>query len=235
MALKIPVKVRGYNSDGTTWEEATTTEDASPGGVRFLVRRPLVRGQVLHLTLPLPKSLRQYDFMQPAYLVYGIVRDVEDEGAQCRAGVMFFGKDPPRGFEERPGALYLMPSDVEAPAAPRRPAVSEPEPEPETDPSDRRRSRRFDIFVNFAVEQVDEWGVTLSDELSVAENVSRRGCRLKTSLRLAKGHIVVLREVGGSFETRAEVVGVHVGKDGVRRLNLKFLDGRSPDHLIPKR
>jgi hypothetical protein len=56
-----------------------------------------------------------------------------------------------------------------------------------------------------------------------------------TARDLAKGDVIVLHEVGGNFETRAEVRELNLGKDGIRRLNVRFLDGRSPDHLVRRR
>jgi hypothetical protein len=38
--------------------------------------------------------------------------------------------------------------------------------------------------------------------------------------------------VGGPFKTRAEVRGSYVGKDNIRRLNVRFLDSPAPDYLV---
>jgi len=46
------------------------------------------------------------------------------------------------------------------------------------------------------------------------------------------GDIVHLEEVGGPFKTRASVRGSYVGRDGIRRLNLQFLDSPAPDYLV---
>ena len=61
----------------------------------------------------------------------------------------------------------------------------------------------------------------------------RGGARVMTSIAsLAPGDIVHLEEVGGPFKTRAEVRGSYVGKDRIRRLNLRFLDSPAPDYLV---
>jgi hypothetical protein len=54
-----------------------------------------------------------------------------------------------------------------------------------------------------------------------------------TSLRFAKGDVLILQEVDGDFVCRAEVRHAWVGSDRVRRMNLKFLDGRQPTHVLP--
>ena len=100
-------------------------------------------------------------------------------------------------------------------------------------PSDRRRVTRLDIFVNFIIRRVGTAGTVLQEERTIAENVGRGGARVMTSITaLAPGDIVHLEEVGGPFKTRAEVRGSYVGKDRIRRLNLRFLDSPAPDYLV---
>jgi hypothetical protein len=234
LSVSLPVRVLGYDPDGAVWQELTETDDLSAGGTSFRVKRPVFKGQVLRLALPMPKRLRRFDPEEPAYRVYGLVREAVLEGGICRVGVMFYGKEPPAGYEQNPSARFRLPSDLDEvrPAAPR--AYREQEAE-KPDPYGRRESERFDIFVDFFMELVDEWGAVLQEERTVAENISKGGARLLTSRDLAKGDVIVLHEVGGSFETRAEIKELNVGKDGIRRLNVRFLDGRSPDHLVRRR
>ena len=61
---------------------------------------------------------------------------------------------------------------------------------------------------------------------------SNAGTRCPTTLSLHKGDVLSVREIGGPFETRAQIVNTYLGNDRVRRLNLKFLDARSPSHLL---
>jgi hypothetical protein len=69
-------------------------------------------------------------------------------------------------------------------------------------------------------------------EQTVAEDLSKSGARVPTGLPVAKGDILWVEEAGGTFKTRAEVRNVFIGKDGVPRLNLRFLDHKIPDRLI---
>lgn len=235
--MQLALAVQGYASNGAAWEEAATTLDVSPGGLSFASRQAMIKGQVLHLAVPLPKSLRQFDHAAPSYYVYAIVRNVLVDDSASRVGVMFFGKDPPRGFERTPGARFLLPSDL-APETIPEPATPPPPlriPERRPVPHDRlghRRHERFDTFVNFQLELVDEWGAVLAEEMTVSENISMGGTRCPTKLALHKGDVLSVREVGGPFETRALVVNTFLGGDRVRRLNLRFLDDRSPSHLL---
>ena len=333
--LAIPVRVQGFLADGTTWEEITTTVDVSPAGACFSVSHEAELGQVLLLSLALPKRMRQYDLTDAVYRVYALVRGVRRRADQPRVGVMFFGKYPPRGFQQRPAARYLLPTDslvnapapqglragetpfggtpaavpaeagseldppsldtlvglppdVDRPSGGGAPAGSFPEPglpseggslrplsaplpedsgagytppaltapstiprgragvppapvpgtpTPEFQPthevpSDRRGAPRVDLFVNFTIQLVDEWGAVLQEELTVADNVSRGGARVMTSLGFQPGEILLLQEAGGGFATRAEVRGITRVQPTVDRLHLRFLDRQAPERLL---
>jgi hypothetical protein len=287
MGLSLPVRVQGFNPDGTSWEEISTTDDVSQGGVSFPLKRPLDLGQVLLLALPLPKRLRQYDLVDSSYRVYALVRGMIHRPENSRIGVMFFGKFPPRGFHENPGARYLLPTDTAAslksppsisrtspltaagggvppttprdaapPLAPPPTAVSKPTPTtewafavptpppgtsktvssrgpaPEAGSSERRKHPRVELFVNFLLQQVDEFGVVLQEELTVADNLGKGGAHLITTLDFNKSDVVLLQEAGGGFATRAEVRDLVKGKDGNWRLHLKFMDRQAPERLL---
>ncbi len=322
--LGIPVRVQGFLADGGTWEELTTTLDVSYGGACFPLGHEAELGQVLLVSLALPKRLRQYDLTAATYRVYTLVRGVRRRPEEPRVGVMFFGKYPPRGFQERPAARYLLPSDsiVNAPiphglragdtpfggtpaagagparhdesqddgpspdtlvgvpagpstgptqtgSSPRPGVLPAPDasdiyhtPPPLTAPStipkgragvppapvpgapttefqpsrevpeDRRHTPRVQLFVNFTIQLVDEWGTVLQEELTVADNVSGGGARVMTSLAFQVGDVLLLQEAGGGFATRAEVRAITQVQPTVDRLHLRFLDRQAPDRLL---
>jgi hypothetical protein len=250
LGLAIPLRVQGFRADGTTWEEITTTLDVSAGGACFPLGQEADLGQVFLLLLALPKRLRQFDYDEESYRVYSIVRGVRRVTDPPRIGVMFFGQHPPRGFQERPAARYLLPTDplAGAPApqglrpedapspetlvgVPPPPVAGAPFPEfhrPNEEPPDRRATPRVEIFVNFTIQQVDEWGAVLQEELTVADNIAR----VMTSLGFHVGDVLLLQEAGGSFATRAEVRGTSRVQATVDRLHLRFLDRLTPDRLL---
>jgi hypothetical protein len=273
--LAIPVRVQGYLADGSTWEEFSTTEDVSAGGVSFPLAHGVDLGQILFLSLALPRRLRQFDLTDATYRVYTLVRGVRRRAGQPLVGVMFFGKYPPRGFKDRPAARYLLPSDSPAgsagssdlgeggglatgsgdsagpeaggPAASTAPAEppqgvaptpAPPSPTPSFAPAqpggpdERRHSARMSIFLNFTLQQVDEWGAVLQEELTVADNVSRGGARVMTTLPFRVGDVILLQEAGGGFATRAEVRAITRSQPSIERLHLRFLDREAPDRLL---
>ena len=215
LGVQLPLRVQAYDPDGTRWEEMTTGEDISSGGAAFPLRHLVVKGQAVLLSMPLPKRYRSYDPASASYHVYALVRTVDITDAGVRIGVMFIGKNPPRGFDENPAARYLLPGEKR----------------PEAAPSDRRTEPRFSVFLNLRVER-EAGHVGDLEEQTVAENLSKRGARVPTTLPVAKGEILTLSELGGEFRCRAEVRNVYIGKDGIPRLNLRFLDSEIPDRLI---
>src|SRR5262245_32303785 len=221
LPLQLPVHVRTFSPKGLPWEEEALMQDVSPGGMAFRSRLPLRKGQVVRLAAPVPRSFRQFGREAASYQVYAIVRNVLVDDDGCRIGVMFFGKEPPRGYDTSPAARYLLPSDLQTER--RRPKRPIPESAAEPDPAGKRRHERFDMFVDFELFQVDEWGTLLDEERTVAENISLGGARVLTSHGFAVGDELVVREVGGSFKARAKIVGSYVGPNGVKRLNLRFL------------
>ena len=56
IGLRIPIRVEGHDpSSGKRWQRRTNSLDASPHGAAFVVKGRIQVGQVVHLTLPLPK------------------------------------------------------------------------------------------------------------------------------------------------------------------------------------
>ena len=214
MSLRIPVKVDGFDVAGHPWQEMTFSDDASAGGVAFTLAHPTQFGQVFLLSLPLPKRFRQYDLTDPSYRVYAVVRRVEAAKDGTHIGAMFLGKNPPRGYDKNPAGRYLLAQD---PGPAQR--------------AERRAHPRHEAPYTLKLSRQDQ-GPGPQQEHTLAENLSKGGARVLTSLPVVKGDIVLVEEVAGPFRTRAEIRNIYIGKDKVPRLNLKFLDDEAPDRLI---
>lgn len=208
MPIRLPVRVQGRDPSGTTWEEMSASEDVSAGGVALALKRAVRVGQVLLLTLPLPPRFRQYDLTQASYRVYGLVRGWRPGR---RLGVLFLGKNPPRGAETLPTELFLMPGD------------------PKPLGSDRHG---FEVVLRLEADTAP--GGVAQEERSIAENVREHGADVKTmSLPVQKGSTLTVEEVGGDFRTRAEVRSILIGEDKHPRLTLFFIDEPVPERLLP--
>jgi hypothetical protein len=213
--LSMPVRVQGTDTDGSPWEEMTTCEDVSSGGCAFNLRHPVLNGQVLFLSLPLPKDYRRYSLADPSYHSYALVRGLTMAGVGMgRVGVMFLGKNPPKGYEENPGGRYFLATDP-------KPAAKE-----------RRHFRRLDVVLTLRLRRYDPIGGTLQEEQTVTENLSRGGLRVQTGMAVSKGEILFVEDLRGAYSARAQIQNLFIGKDGVPRLNLRFLNGGAPERLI---
>ena len=98
---------------------------------------------------------------------------------------------------------------------------------------ERRNTGRLEIATNFMIRRVGTLGTVLQEERTYAENIGRGGARVLTTMSsLAPGDIIQMEEIGGGFKTRAEVRNSYLGRDNVRRLNLRFVDAPAPDRLV---
>lgn len=209
--LKVPVRVRGRDADGAGWEEMSTCEDASIGGVALLVAHPVRPGQVLHLSVPLPSRFRQYDINDSSYRTYALVRHARPLASSARVGVLFLGRHPPRGAEALPAETFLMPR--EHAVRPVRPAVT----------------------LRLRLESEHAPGGVPAQEDVPVEHLGPRVALVRTThLPVARGAILVVEEKGGDFRTRAEVSSIAIGADGQPRVSLRFLDEPVPDRLLPR-
>jgi hypothetical protein len=188
----------------------TLTEDAYTGGVAFVLKHPIAMGNVVHLSLPLPKNFRRYDLTTPSYTVFAVVRNTNPVPGGVRVGAMLLGRTPPRGFAEKPGGRFLLSTD----AAPAR--------------SERRKGTRFEIPV--LVRLTRQAGASGSEQ-TITRNLGLGGAFVLTTLPIAKGETVFLEAVDGSFRTRATVQNVSVGKDNIPYLNVHFLDADATEGI----
>lgn len=215
MGLSVPVRAMGHDPDGTSWEEMTATDDASFGGASFPLKHPHGVGQVLLLSLPLPRNFRRYDLAETSYRTYALVRNTRTtEGVARVAGVMFLGRVPPKGFAAAPGGRFRLPEDSKT-----GPAV------------DRRRDERLQLFVNLRLRRRPGGGRSV-EEQTVTEDVSRGGARVFTTLTVSRGEALTVSDLADRVSTEAVVRNVHVGRDRVTRLNLQFANLAEFERLL---
>jgi hypothetical protein len=189
----------------------STCEDASVGGVALLVAHPVRPGQVLHLSVPLPRRFRQYDVNDSSYRTYGLVRHTRASASALRVGVLFLGRHPPRGADSLPAGLFLMPGEHAA----------------------RGASPAATLRLRLEAEHAPG-GVAQEEDVTV-EHLEPAAALVRTArLPVARGTIVMAEERGGSFRSQAEVGSITIGADGLPRVSLRFLDATVPDRLLPR-
>jgi hypothetical protein len=214
LGLRVPVRVQGYDPDGHEWQEMTATNDASYGGASFPLKHAHSVGQVVLLTLPLPRNFRRYAISESSYRTYALVRASRAGGREtARVGVMFLGRTPPRGYQDNPGGRYFLPGDADETGR----------------HAERRRHERLPLYVNLKVQRT---GGTPGEERTVTENLSRGGARVLSTLPVAVGDVVVVSDIAGRVSASAVVRNAFVAPDRVGRLNLQFTDAASFTRLL---
>jgi hypothetical protein len=214
LGLRVPVRVQGFDPDGGEWQEMTATNDASYGGASFPLKHAHSVGQVVLLTLPMPRNFRWYALTDTSYRTYALIRVSRAGRDGTRVGAMFLGRTPPRGYHQNPGGRYLLPGDEEVEASRT---------------AERRQHERLPLYVNLKIQRT---GAAGGEERTVTENLSRGGARVLSTLPVLAGDVLVVSDPSGRVSASAHVRNVFIAPDRVARLNLKFTDVESFERLL---
>jgi hypothetical protein len=95
---------------------------------------------------------------------------------------------------------------------------------------DRRQFARYYVKCRLTIRWL-ECG-DCHEELIRIEDLSRGGARLIVRMPLAEGEIVYVHGWDGSFQSRAEVRRVYIGRDGEPRLGICFMDAEPPERAL---
>ena len=228
--FSLPARVRCRESLDSEWMEITRLIDVTPFGASFNLTRPTERGRLLHLTLPLPRQLRNFDHAEEQYRVWSLVRSVIRENAPSEAGsspsafivgVAFVGKRPPAGYEQNPSQLYEPGDTLEV--SKLRAIVGQEARGPRVE-----RRTRLTLTTEVILEVIGEGGAATAREETVTENISRHGASVYTTLKVLPGRFVRLTGVREQITIFAAVRQRSEGPGGVARLHLEFVDREWP-------
>lgn len=230
--LALPARVEVKVDKNLAWTEITRLEDISAFGAGFRLKRPVKRGRLLLMNIPMPRQLRCYDYLEPQYRVWGLVRrciPITNGGGVADSyavGAAFIGKNPPGSFLENPSKLYDLATREDGGLWELVDAVTIPD---ESDlPGYLRRHTRFAIPESLLLEMLDDNGDVASSEVSVTENISLGGAAVFTSFNVEPGAFLRVRSERHNLSIISIVRGKRVGEDGIVRLHLEFID-----HLFP--
>lgn len=227
MALTLPIRVESQVNGSVSWNEITRLNDVSAFGAGFNLRRPVRRGRLLQLTIPLPRKMRCFDFTEPQYKVWGLVRSCVTKNSNTTSethavGVAFIGKNPPHSYLEDPTKLFEISHRedgtlwhvVDAQNSPNDSHL----------PRELRRHSRHPIPANIIVERVDGEGNILQSEPTVTENLSLGGASIFTSLNVEIGSFIRVKSEQYNISIVSVVRGKRIGQDGIPRLHIEFVD-----------
>jgi hypothetical protein len=207
--LSVPVLITGYERGGRKWKEVSKTLDVSRVGAAVKMSRRVKHGVIVHLILPLPTRLRSHGFTEPSYNTFAIVRRVQQTESGMRlVGLEFIGAHPPRDFLDRPWGTFRTQSWTGL---------------------DRRREPRKILVERIEVEYLDGSRTSLGKETAVTENVSASGSRIRVKNAPAEFDWVLVKSQKRGFESLAVLRNQYVGKDGIDRLCLQFVENKWPD------
>jgi hypothetical protein len=228
LELKLPVRVRCRETKDLEWSEITRLIDVTPFGAGFTLKRPIEKGRLVLMTIPMPRQLRVFDHAEDQYRVWAVVRYIrppvptDGKTALFEVGVAFIGKRPPRSYEEDPSKRY----DVGA-ATPGQFGAIEEWPT-DLNSEDKRTYTRHNIPVDMLIETLNENGAVESSEHTVTENISEKGAAIYTTLTLPVGRFIRLSSEQFKLSVYAAVRGSSMGPTGVPRIHVEFIDRQWP-------
>ncbi len=229
ISLPLPVRVEVRVDKTVSWNEITRLSDVSAFGAGFNLKRPIKRGRLVLMTVPMPRQLRSFDYGEPQYKIWGLVRRCLSIGRSASApeysiGVAVIGKSPPHDYLEHPSRLYdishredegggffhLVDADLMASES--------------NLPADQRKQTRFHIPEALKLERVDETGNVLASETTVTENLSLGGAAVFTTMQVEKGAFLRVTSERFNITILSVVRGFRVGPDNIPRVHLEFID-----------
>ena len=227
MSLTLPIRVESQVNGNVSWNEITRLNDVSAFGAGFNLRRPVRRGRLLQLTIPLPRKLRCFDFSEPQYKVWGLVRSCVTKNLNTTSeshavGVAFIGKHPPNSYLEDPTKLFEISHREDGNLWHVVDARNNSD---DRDlPKELRRHSRYSIPANIIIEKVDGEGNILASEPTVTENLSFGGAAVFTSLDVEVGSFIRVKSEQYNVSIVSVVRGKRIAHDGIPRLHIEFVD-----------
>lgn len=233
ISLPLPARVEVLLDKGHEWSEMTRLIDVSAFGAGFVLKRPLKRGRLIMLTLPMPRQLRSFDYSEPQYRIWALVRRCIPIGGSVAAdefaiGTAFTGKHPPQGFRDDPSRLYDITRREESGGGFWHVDYADLRVDDSGLPAELRKQTRFSIPEPLKIEQTDEAGNVIFSEPTVSENLSLGGASVFSTLQAPAGTFVRVSSERFDVTILAIVRGRRLGTDGIPRLHLEFIDRLFP-------
>ncbi|HWX40611.1 MAG TPA: PilZ domain-containing protein [Blastocatellia bacterium] len=205
--LAIPARVTGYNSRAK-WNEMTQTIDVSRLGVALKIQTRVRHGLVIHLSMPFPVKLRNHGHADSTYNVYAIVRQIEPARGSSRiVRLEFLGKEPPRGYFDKPWASFRTTNRSGA---------------------KRRREPRVNRTEPVRIEYLNESLVCIEKSTAMTVDLSRTGARIRLKSTPPEFDFVRITSLNHAFESLAIARNRYTGDDGFECLSLRFIENAWP-------
>jgi hypothetical protein len=233
IALPLPVRVEVLIDGQAGWNEVTRLGDVSAFGAAFTLKRPLKRGRLVLLTIPMPRQLRSFDYGEPQYRVWALVRRCIAKNAgvsdqEFSIGVAFTGKRPPEGHLEQPSRLYDIDDRGDLAGGLWHVDLANLRADESELPKELRKQTRYFIPEALKLEKVDDAGNVIFSEATVTENLSYGGAAVFSTLDAPPGTFVRVTSERFDITVLGVVRGSRLGPDSIPRLHIEFIDRLFP-------
>lgn len=228
-SLALPVRVESRIGETLGWNEITRLKDISAFGAGFHLKHSVKCGRLLQMTMPLPRQMRCYDYTEPQYKVWGLVRscitkeNTTAEENQHAIGVAFIGRNPPLSYFDDPNKLFEISHQEDGKLWNVVEALSDGE-KKNIMQEDLRRHSRLSIPTNIVLEKIDADGNVTASEQTVTENLSLSGAAVFSMLEVEVGEFVRVKSEQYDVSIISVVRAKRLGQDGIPRLHIEFVD-----------
>lgn len=228
-SMSLQAVVKGKKEGDRPWKEVADLLTFSSTGSSFNMRRQCEVGTLVSLMIPLPAHMRCYDFDKEFYRVWGLIQHCEritasKEGKKFHVGVAFIGKNCPASYSENPLQYYRI-------AGVNNDGMWKVE-ESKT-PFKKRAEVRFWKQIDLYLALVDTKDGSTGGERTTAENVSRSGAAVFTTMNVNIGDRVKFISEEYDFSGLA-VVCNRTTEEGRAKVHLKFIQSTFPVKTLIK-
>jgi hypothetical protein len=215
--------VKGKDGKGRGWKESAHIISASANGSTFNMKRKCDVGTLVTLMIPLPVHLRCYDYDKESYRVWGLVQHctpmTSEKKSTFNVGVAFIGKDCPESYQSDPQQHYRI-SGIGDGGMWQLVELKRP--------FKKRSDVRFWRHVELYLALIDTKDRTTAGERTFAENVSRTGAAVFTTMNVGIGDRVKFISEQYDFSGLAVVCNLQRGDDERTKLHLEFVETTFP-------
>jgi len=227
--MSLHAVVKGRKEGDRPWKEVANLLTFSSTGASFNLPRECLVGTLVSLMIPLPAHMRCYDFDKEFYRVWGLVQHCEPmavskDGENFHVGVAFIGKNCPDSYRQNPRQYYRI-AGVNADGMW---GVEESK-----TPFKKRADVRFWKQIDLYLALIDTKDGATGGERTTAENISRSGAAVFTTMEVNIGDRVKFISEEYDFSGLA-VVCNRTTDEGRAKLHLKFVQNHFPVKTLMK-
>ncbi len=225
--LEIPVEVTYIEDEDVSWTENALTDELTLCGAGFTLSRPVYPKHLIKLRLPMPKTMRLFDFGKEIYEVWGIISSVQmirtemADKIRVRIGTALIGANPPTTFQQDPGTLYDL-----NPILRRQGFWNFRELPRNRGRYARALENRRRSVINVFLQTLNKEGEIVESVVAQTKDISESGMALTAKLENGCSNYVIITSRDKSVSLLAKVHRVKILEDSeALKIHLEFISG----------